>query len=214
MTEAPVTLYVKAAKDGKSVGDCPFCHKTILSLQLQGIPFRMQMIDTQNKPEEYLRDINPKGTVPSAVTSDGKIWTDSEDIVKNLCGSFFVDTSLVLGDAGTLLPSFVGVLKSLDDESHAQKRDELSKKFYDLAVVIGSIDGPFFGGNKFNFVDCKLLPLLYHIKHAGEYHCNFSFRDYEPVNSYFEKAIATATFQQNLYSPDEVIHGWSKFVKK
>lgn len=76
-----MTAYVKGA--GGKLGDCPFSHKVLLTLEAKGMPYKTSLIDLANKPS-WLQE-KSGGKVPVVqLGEDGEWVADSDVIVKRL----------------------------------------------------------------------------------------------------------------------------------
>ena len=79
-------IYVKAASDGKSIGDCPFSQyvSMVAHLKIPEDQYTRIPVDFSNKSKEFLQ-LNPEGSVPVLVdTSNNHVITNSQLIVKYL----------------------------------------------------------------------------------------------------------------------------------
>lgn len=165
-------LYVKAAKDGKSVGDCPFSHKARLALESKNVEHELKLIDLGNKPKWYL-DINKDGTVPSLVIGEKKI-TSSDDILtyadENGKGEKLGDCTTGMDEAGKVFGAFVSFMKAKENSALEEAKEKLTKALEDVNGVLEKSGGPFMSGKKFGTVDCNLTPKLYAIKIAGKHY--------------------------------------------
>lgn len=68
---------------------CPYCQKVWMLLEEKRIPYKVQKINMRSygdKPAEYLRLV-PNGLLP-AIVIDGKLQTESVDIMMNLDATF------------------------------------------------------------------------------------------------------------------------------
>lgn len=65
---------------------------------MKDILVERELVDTQNKPQKFL-ELNEKGTVPVLRTDDGKVLTDSADIV-----DYFLEVGTLLVPCGCYFP--------------------------------------------------------------------------------------------------------------
>lgn len=56
-------LPLQSSPDGRTLGDCPFTHRTNLALKLKGVNTTLVLINLSTKPE-WFKKLNPAGTVP------------------------------------------------------------------------------------------------------------------------------------------------------
>ncbi|KAL3521025.1 hypothetical protein ACH5RR_019174 [Cinchona calisaya] len=59
-----VEVCVKAATGAPNVlGDCKFCHRVILTLEVKKVPYKLHIINFVDKPQWFL-EVSPEGKVP------------------------------------------------------------------------------------------------------------------------------------------------------
>eukprot|EP00584_Thalassiosira_punctigera_P000601 CAMPEP_0172525636 /NCGR_PEP_ID=MMETSP1067-20121228/690_1 /TAXON_ID=265564 ORGANISM="Thalassiosira punctigera, Strain Tpunct2005C2" /NCGR_SAMPLE_ID=MMETSP1067 /ASSEMBLY_ACC=CAM_ASM_000444 /LENGTH=152 /DNA_ID=CAMNT_0013308951 /DNA_START=42 /DNA_END=497 /DNA_ORIENTATION=- len=76
-----MTLYVKPAADGKSVGDCPFAHFVRMVLAEKGLEYDLVPSSQENKPAWLVEDYG--GKLP-ALRHREECHVDSEAIAQHL----------------------------------------------------------------------------------------------------------------------------------
>ncbi len=59
-----MTLYVKPAADGASVGDCPFAHFVQMVLAKKGLEYNLAPSTQENKPTWLVEDYRGKMPAP------------------------------------------------------------------------------------------------------------------------------------------------------
>ena len=208
-----VKLYVKAGSDGQSLGDCPFCHKVILSLTVKNVPFELIFIDLSNKPDFFTRDINPKGSVPVAVLCSGEVIADSDEIIQKSCGAFY-DINEDLHEKCNIMGAIVEYAKNKNTEAEQSVRDALVEKLVALNDYLISANTSFLRGDTFGYFDCKLVPFLNHVRVALHHYKGFEFiadDRYVCLVAYYNRAIATDIYRRHMYADSESIRGFSKF---
>lgn len=53
-TQASMTCYVKGDPENQVLGDCPFCHRVLLTLEEKELEYEKDYIDFNNKPDWLL----------------------------------------------------------------------------------------------------------------------------------------------------------------
>ncbi|GFY83633.1 dehydroascorbate reductase 2 [Actinidia rufa] len=87
-----VELCVKAASGYPDVlGDCPFCQRVQLTLEEKKIPYKMNLINLNDKPQWFL-EVSPEGKVP-VIKFDDK-WIPDSDVIVGLIEEKFPDPPL------------------------------------------------------------------------------------------------------------------------
>ncbi|GLT50888.1 hypothetical protein SLA2020_243430 [Shorea laevis] len=157
---------VKAAAGAPDVlGDCPFSHRVLVTLEEKKIRYKMHLINVSDKPQWFL-EISPEGKVP-VVKFDDK-WVPDSDVIVGILEEKYPEPSLVtppeFASVGSkIFGAFVKFLKSKEpnDGSEQALLDELKALDDHLKG-----HGPFIAGEKINAVDLSLGPKLYHLEIA------------------------------------------------
>ncbi|RVX13729.1 Glutathione S-transferase DHAR2 [Vitis vinifera] len=67
-----------AAGDPEILGDCPFSQRVLLTLEEKKVPYKMHLINVNEKPQWFL-EMNPEGKVP-VIKVDDK-WVPDSDVI-------------------------------------------------------------------------------------------------------------------------------------
>ncbi|KAK9865485.1 hypothetical protein WJX84_000058 [Apatococcus fuscideae] len=65
--------WVKGDPTNKVLGDCPFCHRVLLTLEEKELPYRKEYVDFAAKPE-WLFSVNKNGSVPVVKDLSTENW--------------------------------------------------------------------------------------------------------------------------------------------
>eukprot|EP00892_Ulva_mutabilis_P002503 jgi/Ulvmu1/12253/UM086_0046.1 len=200
--------YVKGDPENKVLGDCPFCHRVLLTLQLKGLEYEQEYIDFSKKPD-WLFEKSPEGKVP--VIDDGGEWiADSGDICAYLdkkYADYVMGEGQIPGVAEKFFPSFVGFLKSSGDDA-VDKEAALVDQLKQLDAYLAE-NGPFLGGDEMNAADAMLVPRLYHASVALPHFKAWSFpEELAALNAYVERCKAHPAFKATDYGADMILNGW------
>ncbi|XP_011137460.1 pyrimidodiazepine synthase [Harpegnathos saltator] len=164
---------------------CPFVHRIRLILTLKNIPHDIVNINLKDKPEWYL-EINPKGTVPSYVDSNGETLTDSI-VIANYLDEKYPEPTLYNEETKSrdleLLDHYskIAVIfkECIYDEDKRQLEEivaEIMDYLDEYEQELNVRQTPFFGGGSPGMLDilmwpwvekAKALPLLY--KQAADF---------------------------------------------
>ncbi|PWA96551.1 glutathione S-transferase DHAR2 [Artemisia annua] len=145
-----IELCVKAAVGAPDIlGDCPFCHWVLLTLEEKKIPYNTHLIDVASKPQWFL-EVNPGGKVP-LIKFDDK-WISDSAVIVGLIEEKYPEPSLSTPSEFALVGAeifdkFGAFLKSKDSSD-------------------GTEQGPYVNGDKITSVDLRLAPKLYHLEVA------------------------------------------------
>jgi glutathione dehydrogenase/transferase len=217
-----ITLYIKGDPAAKKLGDCPFCHRVLLTAEAKGVPYASTMIDLDNKPEWLVEKAS--GKVP--VLERAGFWLpDSDEIVKFLEREFPVPSMAAYdhGDVGAkLFPAFRGAIlaEKGSDEEKAKLADldkELDRVDGYLASHAASSGGALFGGNKLDAADASFAPKLYHakvaltkLKGAGPL---FGGGKRPALERYWQALTSLDAWKKTDYGEDAIVAGWERHVR-
>ena len=213
-------IYVKAASDGKSIGDCPFSQyvSMVAHLKIPKDQYTRIPVDFSNKSKEFLQ-LNPEGSVPVLVdTSNNHVITNSQLIVKYL-EETFPEPDLKHSYQGPaveacsgVFPKLAALLKNKDKEVIPSLRKALEDELARVDSFLKSEEccGPFLLCDKACALDCSLLPKLRHVQVAGKYFQKFEIpKSLEALHKYIQAGEACAAFQNTNYADAEIIKGLS-----
>jgi glutathione S-transferase len=213
-----ITLYVKGDPAGKKLGDCPFCHRVLLTVESKGIPYASSFIDLDDKPQWLLDKAG--GKVP--VLERGGFWLpDSDEIVKFLEREFPVPSMAAFdhGDIGAkLFPAFRGAILA------EKGSDEEKAKLADLGAELDRVDsylssrGPLFGGDKLDSTDASFAPKLYHAKVAlpklkGVAPLFGGASGRPALERYWSALTALDAWNKTDYGESAILAGWERHIK-
>ena len=225
-----MTLYVKPAADGKSVGDCPFAHFVRMVLAEKGLEYDLVPSTQEAKPQWLVDDYG--GKMP-ALRHRKECYVDSEVIAQYL-DFFFREPELSVGggsdpsetSAATdavdgffpAMAKFVKHSPNGDDEDNA-KREVLEEKLSALEGHLGGggRTGPYMVGNgeRFTLLDCSMAPKLYAmdvcLKEIKGNPIDLGGK-YPSVRRYMDDLFARPSFQSTVeYGPETVVWGWTTY---
>ncbi|CAN6471248.1 unnamed protein product [Victoria cruziana] len=123
-------ICVKGATGQPDVlGDCPFCHRVMLTLEEKGVPYSVKLVDLSDKPDWFLQ-ISPEGKVPVLKVDDK--WVPDSDVITQLLEEKFPNPPLappteVASVGSKVFISFIKFLKSKDPNDGTEQAllDEL-----------------------------------------------------------------------------------------
>ncbi|KAL9182908.1 hypothetical protein ACHAXT_004187 [Thalassiosira profunda] len=220
-----MTLYVKPAEDGKSVGDCPFAHFVRMVLAEKGLEYDLVPSAPETKPQWLLDDYG--GKMP-ALRHRRECYVDSEVIAQYL-DFFFQEPELSVGGEATekataaiegFFPAMAKFAKHSPngDEEDKEKQAVLEAKLQTLDDFLGEGErtGPYLvgDGEAFSLLDCSMAPKLYAMDVClKEIKGNaVDMGTYPKVRQYMDALFARPSFQSTVeYGPETVVWGWSSY---
>ncbi|GMH39707.1 hypothetical protein BSKO_07605 [Bryopsis sp. KO-2023] len=211
--KASLGIWVKGDPENKVLGDCPFSHRALLTMEEKKLEYERDYIDFAKKPD-WLLEVNPEGSVP--VLKDGEKWVvDSGTIVEYLEENYPLPSVPAdeEGDQATggVFKAFREFLFNKEDSEEKEKEAALVVELAKVDALLKKRGGPFLGGESFNAADASVLPKLYHMKTAlGEYK-KWTIPDSLPnLLSYIAKAAERPSWKNTDYGTDMILKGWGK----
>lgn len=208
-------IAVKEAPTAGMLGDCPFCHRALLTLEEKGLIYQKTLIDFANKPA-WLLEVNPEGSVPVMKDLTTGQWIVGSAVIADWLEEHFplpvLGTTASAPHVGDdVFPAFVQFLKSTPDTA-AEKEAGLVKALDTLEAHLAA-EGPFVGGEAVSTTDCSLMPKLYHMQVALKHFKDWELPErYSAIRQYIQAFEARPSWQHTYYAPDVVIAGWQKHL--
>lgn len=225
-----MTLYVKPAADGKSVGDCPFAHFVRMVLHEKNLEYELKPTTPEKKPQWLLDDYG--GKMP-ALRHRKECYVDSEVIAQYL-DFFFQNPPLSVEEkeqkgateaaAAALNGFFPAMAKFVKhspngDEEDVELRKALEGKLQTLEDHLSGDgrSGPYLVGNgeQFTLLDCSLAPKLYALdvclEKIKENPIDLKGK-FPLLRKYMDDLFARPSFQSTVeYGPETVVWGWGSY---
>lgn len=151
-----------------SFKNCPFVQRVMGSLVMKNVPFEIEYIELNNKPQWFL-DISPNGQVPVLITENDTVLFESDAIVEYLDDKYTpieevspeqkaLDRAWSYQASKHYMPQ-CGTMGSKDKETFETRLANLKKAFLKAEKKLG--DTEFFKGDYISNVDIAWLPLLH-----------------------------------------------------
>eukprot|EP00049_Salpingoeca_infusionum_P000788 m.42382 g.42382 ORF g.42382 m.42382 type:complete len:217 (+) comp10683_c0_seq1:141-791(+) len=207
-----IEVIIKAADDG-SRGDCPFCQKVLMLLELKGLEYTTKNIDLQNKPEWFLK-MYEKGSTPVMVY-DGEVVPDSDLIVKVIEERHPVPVRAAdeeaINLAPTMLRSMIAFFKNTDESQDESLKEAFVAELKLINDFLEAAGTPFLGGEDCNVADCALAPKLYISSIILGDRKGFVFpAELATLAAYNERIFSHPAFKATDYPQDQVIRSWNR----
>lgn len=151
-----------------SFKNCPFVQRVMGSLVMKNVPFEIEYIELNDKPQWFL-DISPNGQVPVLVTENDTVLFESDAIVEYLDDKYSpieevtaeqkaLDRAWSYQASKHYMPQ-CGTMGSKDKETFEARLANLQKAFLKAENKLGNTE--FFKGDYISNVDIAWLPLLH-----------------------------------------------------
>ena len=151
-----------------SFKNCPFVQRVMGALVMKNVPFEIEYIELNNKPQWFL-EISPNGQVPVLITENDTVLFESDAIVEYLDDKYApieevsaeqkaLDRAWSYQASKHYMPQ-CGTMGSKDKETFETRLANLQKSFQKAENKLG--DSDFFKGDYISNVDIAWLPLLH-----------------------------------------------------
>lgn len=202
-------IHVKGDPDTNTLGDCPFCHRVLLTLDQKGIGYELGYVDFARKPEWLIEKSG--GKVP--VLQEGESYLpDSDKIVVYLEEKYpspSMKSSVPVDVGEGLFPAFRGYLGAKVDEEPAKKA-EMERILQKMESYLRA-HGPLFGGETMNATDAALAPRLYHATVALKYYKKWELpAELTALAKYMQYIKTLPAWHKSDYGEESIIRSWSK----
>jgi len=161
---------------------CPFVQRVTALLEQKKIPYDIEYISLQDKPDWFLR-VSPNAQVPILITNSGAVLFESDAIVEYLEEAYPAlrhsanAEERAMDRAWSYLATRnylvqCSAQRSEDEEALIERTEKLGKAFATIEGALGK--GPYFRGTDIGMVDIAWLPLL-HRATLIERHTGYDF---------------------------------------
>jgi glutathione S-transferase len=224
--EGGMTLYVKAAADGQSVGDCPFAHFVRMVLEEKGlVDYQVKPTTPDGKPSWLVEYYD--GKMPAL--RHGKECYVESGVIADYLEYFFpqppltaaADRSGASAAAEQVLEGFFPAVAQFlkDTEDREETTNALKNKlqqFEDHLAKLPKDGGSFLCGDQFSLLDCRVVPQLYHLqcgidgfkKDGDSVLLIHLAEEYPKLHAYMQRCFARPSFQASQYPAETVLWGW------
>lgn len=209
-------LYVKGSPEKGELGDCPFSHRTMLTLEEKGVPYNKLLLDELNMPEWIAEVTEGKSTIPFATELEtGKWLYDSDKIVPYLEDKF-PERKLGKPDevpqvGANLFPAFMEYIKTTDKADEDEKREALIAELKSIDSDLKKSEGPYVGGQDVNAADLKLGPQLKHVIIGSKAVKQWELpKELTAVHRFMEAIQKRESWKNTYYTEKYVADGWHK----
>ncbi|KAJ3078837.1 Glutathione S-transferase protein [Quaeritorhiza haematococci] len=221
---------------------CPFAHRVALSLHetFNNDPYTANKvekveIDLGNKPEWYIRDVNPAGKVPSFKVEvegeegeGGKVLVESLVIAEYVVEKYGARTSLLPSDplkkaeirlfvsrfGDTVIPEFYKLLKAQTDEDQRESTERLNKAFAEMDALLtkSNATGPFFLGPTFTFAEIATLPWIARLSALEHYRSYQIPSDLKRLQQWVQAGLVRESVVKTSPGREVVVQGYAGYA--
>ncbi|CED84382.1 glutathione-s-transferase [Phaffia rhodozyma] len=182
---------------------CPFNQRVWVALEEKGIEYEYREVNPYHKSKDFLA-INPKGLVP-AIQHHGDALYESSILLEYLDDAFPETKPLLPSDpkkkalarididyfSKKVNPAWFKLLQNQDSSQEASLRADLVDALKELT---GRVQGPFYSGDDFGFVDIAVAPFFARLYILEE---NRGFKQSE-VGEKFESWVSSCVNRKSI----------------
>ncbi len=188
---------------------CPFVQRVTALLEAKKIPYEIDFINLNNKPQWFL-DLSPTGQVPVLITESGEALFESDAIVEYLDEVYDPIEPGVSPEQRAKNRAWAyqaskhylvqcSAQRSPDPDILAERATKLGKAFEKAEKKLGK--GPYFYGESLGNVDIAWLPLL-HRAGVIEKYARFDFLENYPKVKAWQKALLASGLAEKSVPED------------
>jgi glutathione S-transferase len=213
MSANKLSVIVKGDPKANTLADCLFCHRVLLTLETKKVPYGLEFIDFDDKPEWLMTASG--GKVP--VMREGEtLMPDSDKIVVYLEEKFPSPSMKPTAPAelgSKLFPAFRQYLFSQTAEEEAEKKAAFDAELKTVNDYLSSHKGPLFGGDHMDATDAAVAPKLYHALTALPHFKKYVMpAEYTAIIKYMEAVKQLPGWKNTDYGTDLIIKGWTRHL--
>lgn len=153
---------------------CPFVQRSIITLNYKNVPYEIEYIDLENRPDWFLK-ISPTGKVPVLLTEEGILFESAvineyiDEVTEGQLLSshpfFKAKQRAYIEYAGISLSNYFQAVIAKENSTYEHFKLALATN---LNFLLAEFKGPFFTGDDFSLVDTSFIPLIQRIKVSGK----------------------------------------------
>lgn len=199
-------LLCKPARDGVSVGDCPFTHYARMAMRLAGHAHAVAPTRPENKPR-WLVDAHDGSLpcyAPQGLGNGHGALAESAAIAQRFLPPTPRDDAVLAATAG-LFGAIAGYVKDAGDD--AAKRAKVDAELTTLEGLLGG--EPFLSGDAPGLADSAVATKLFVLLVAGGHYKGFKL-DAPRVAVYWAAISAHEAFYATRYAEAEMLFGWGQ----
>ncbi|MBE0371017.1 glutathione S-transferase family protein [Pseudoalteromonas aurantia] len=189
---------------------CPFVQRVTAALEAKNIPYEIQYINLQDKPDWFL-NISPNGQVPVMVSDNGTAIFESDAIVEYIEDEYgpleanISNEQRALDRAWSYLGTKnylaqCGTMSSKDEETFTARSQKLRQIFSKIEAQLSGTT-QFFKSDALSNVDIAWLPLLHRAAIVKKY-TDYDFLCGLPKAQAWQSAVLATTIMDNTVSDD------------
>ncbi|KAK9807480.1 hypothetical protein WJX72_000344 [[Myrmecia] bisecta] len=215
---AAYDVYVKGSPEKNELGDCPFSHRVMLTLEEKQVPYHKNLLDEKKMPDWIEEKFGKKQIPFIQIKETGEWMLDSDKIVP------FLEEKHPQPKLGTpdtcpqlaqdLFPTaFMEFLKSSGSEQK-EKEAALVAQLKEINDFLEK-NGPYIGGQNVCAADMQKAPQLYHIKVGTKAIKDWEWpAEFTALSAYLQRMMERPSWKHTYYTEKYVADGWKLKLKE
>jgi len=207
---------------------CPFAHRSWWAALEKQVPIEFIHIPLgAEKPEWYAATINPRGTVPTVVHGDKKVFESliiaeffedafpgqgtsllPKDPHKRAAVRFFID------EFGQSISTFYVLLKNQDRSKDEELKAAVVAKLKSVVNLLkATSDGPYVLGEEFSLADIAAIPFLERFAAVLKHYRDFDPLDVdERLRAWHHASSSRPAFKETTRPAEFFIQGYASYA--
>ncbi|MBQ4847230.1 glutathione S-transferase family protein [Pseudoalteromonas sp. MMG005] len=189
---------------------CPFVQRVTAALEAKNVPYEIQYINLQDKPDWFL-NISPNGQVPVMISENGITIFESDAIVEYIEDEYGPLETNVSNEQRALDRAWsylgtknylaqCGTMSSKNEETFTMRAGKLNEIFNKIEAQLSG-KTQFFKSDSLSNVDIAWLPLLHRAAIVKKY-TGHDFLCDLPKAQAWQSAVLATTIMDNTVSDD------------
>lgn len=221
MAQATYDIWVKGSPEKNELGDCPFSHRMMLSMEEKGISYHKNLLDEMKMPD-WIKDVcEGQKQIPFMKENESGKWLYDSDKMAPYLEDKFPDKKKLgkqdeLPQVGkSLFPDkFMAFMTSEPGADEDKKKQDLLEELQSVNEFLEKSGKPYFGGDDVNALDMSMAPKIKHIKIGADEVKSWQVpSDLKALHSWMGRMSERDSWKKTYYTEQYVRDGWNLKVK-
>jgi glutathione S-transferase len=213
-------IWVKGSPEKNELGDCPFSHRTMLTMEEKGIKYHKHLLDENAMPEWVKEVCEGKKQIPFVREVESDKWMYDSDKIIPMLEDKFPEHKLGKPDdtpqVGTeLFPKFMEFVSSKPGKDEDEKKQALVTELRSIDEYLANSGKPYIGGDDVCATDLRLAPQLKHVRIGSDEIKGWQVpTEFKHLLQWHDRMAQRKSWQNTQYTEQYVRDGWNLKVKK
>jgi len=221
MAQATYDIWVKGSPEKNELGDCPFSHRMMMTMEEKGISYNKNLLDEQKMPD-WIKDVcDGNKQIPFMKENETGKWLYDSDKMAPYLEDKFPDLKKIgkpdeCPQVGKeLFPTkFMDFLLSKPGDDEDKKKDALFQELKAVNDHLEKSGKPYFGGDDVCATDLSMAPKIKHIKIGSDEIKGWQVpSDLKALHEWMGRMSERDSWKKTYYTEQYVRDGWKLKVK-